>query len=134
MGLDTHHHIPTPFERDSAAIETDFIDLGDPVLLRHNFTHVGFEVENTDEAVDLTDFQLLAQLAVGGDWHPLITGAGWGSLGALLLYITGRPDTLAATLKSAGMLDVTGLYAIKFQAKTSTLGSAYVRGMCTRNG
>lgn len=131
--MDGIHFDPTKWTRAEDTVETGFIDVGAEVLLRHNFSHVGFEVENTHGSVNLTDFQVLAKVHVDSDYHVLVTGAGWQNLGAILKWAVSTINTLAFGAKAAALIDVTGLYAIKFQAKTGSSGSVSILGVSTRN-
>jgi len=122
-----------PYGGSNAAIGTDFEDVGNPIPLKYRFTHFGFELENTHTSVSLADFQLLGQIHEDADYQVFITGTGWDNLSNILKARVGALNTLAATLKGVALLDVTGFWSIKFQAKTGSSGSATIRGTCTRN-
>ena len=123
---------PNNFSKTNPAIGGTFEEVLE-LLLVHRYSHVSFELENTHASVDLTDFQLLGKVNVDATYQVLITGAGWGSLSKLLEWAVGSFNTLAFGAKAMALLNVTGLYAIKFEAKTGSSGSATIRGTQTRN-
>lgn len=138
--MDSLHYNATPdpqeFSGSNAAVGGTLEDIGNAVPLRYQFDRVAVEIENTHASVALTGFALLGQAHPDGAFQTLLSAEAWRSPNALLLYISGDgyADALTAGQKALAMLDVTGLYSIKFQAKTGSSGSASVLGAATRTG
>lgn len=108
-------------------------DVGEEIWLNGNSSRLNFELENTHATVALSDFSLMGKAHADGTYVNIITGAGWAAaVGSTLLFKSADINTLAATAKATLMVDVSGWYKIKFQAKTGTSGSATIRPTLSR--
>lgn len=138
--MDSLHYNATPdpqeFSRSNSDVGGTLEDVGEEILLRYQFDRVAAEIENTHASVALTDFALKGKAHPDGAFQTLLSAEAWRSPNALLLYISGDgyADALTAGQKALAMLDVTGLYSIKFQAKTGSSGTVSVLGVATRTG
>ena len=115
------------------AIGTSLEDVGAAIWLKGNFSRLNFELENTHVSVALTDFSLMGIAHLDGTYVNILTGAQWAAaVGSTLLFKSADINTLAAASKATLMVDVSGWYKIKFQAKTGTSGSATIRPTLSR--
>jgi hypothetical protein len=106
-----------------ATLETAAIPVRHRATLQVFMTNAG--------AAALTDFALLGKIHPTGDWVTLISGAGWNTLGNILIHrttSTGNVSTLGAAATATAKIDVRGVWAVKFQASCGTTTAVIISG------
>ena len=85
------------------------------------------EIENLGATNALTDFAILVKAHKDATWTLLLSSTDWATIATILMYFKGAPHTLATTSIAHVQVDVRGMHAVKFQAK-STASSVTIKG------
>lgn len=78
---------------------------------------VAFEIANTGTAFNA--FALLGKVHPDGVYKTLLSGTDWDSAAGILKKVVGSPKNLANAATAIAVVDIEGLYAIKFQSSIS---------------
>lgn len=120
------------FDETNAAVGFAALeDVGNPIILNGRYSTITFEVDNGDVA--LGDFALLIQPHQAADFHVCISASDWEDEQVVVKpWVSAALQTLDASTKAAGRVEIGGCYAVKFQAKSSGADTAVtVRGTIT---
>lgn len=116
----------TPFSL-SATVTTS-TDVGTALQPEGRATDLLFEAYNSGGTNALTAFILYGKFHSAGEWIQLLAGTDWDSAAGLLKFKSGTLKTLGTTTRGAARVDVTGLWALKFVASSTSTPLA-IKGM-----
>jgi hypothetical protein len=96
------------------------------ILAHGEAEYLIIDVENTGAAA-LTEFQVQVKGSPEGTYQALLST--FAAAGAVLLFVSSTPATLAAAGKATIIVRVNIAYAVRLQAKCGTSTTATVRGI-----
>jgi hypothetical protein len=125
-----HSHYVGPKYFDGSLTATGSLADIVEVVLGDSYKTMTFTLRNTGGVNALTNFALLVKHHAdeGDAWVTLLSGSEWGTVAGRLLSVKGAPHTLAHSSAAAVELRVSGLYAVKLQAASTSGTTCTVKG------